>query len=452
MKKIYKICAFLLFGFFPFLVFSDEKTECEYYEQDFWATAYYSPLKNQSVYLRGSYASEIRLNGGGVRAADNTKVYFGMLATSKNFPFKTKIEIKGLGVGMVHDRGGAIVGAKYNNSNLERLDIWMGTGEVGLFRALRWGKRKISTKIYTGVCKKKIEILPKNIDTFLSNTNIVSLASTGTNIENKINLQANLGKKSSGKYVKNLQEALKEIGFFKFDINGKYDENTIDAVFRFQLQSGIIENESSLGAGHFGVKTKASLEKKIREKNTQPVKNYDYISKNLEISNKGKDVTLLQTFLKDRGFLDHKETGYFGEMTKNAVLQFQIHAGVINDKNNLGAGRCGPSTRSHINKLLANLDKIKNTQKIDNEKYLDLVHKNFARNLSIGDSGEDVEKLQNYLAQKGHFYQNATGFFGFLTQDALINFQIENHIIKSKNDYGAGIFGEKSKIMMAESF
>ena len=107
-------------------------------------TAYYSPLPDQAFYIRGSYEADIRLNGRGTNGADGTEVYEGMLAAPKSYPFGTRVMIPGLGVGEVHDRGGAILAGK----DYDRIDVWMGRGEEGLARALNWGARIVEGEVY----------------------------------------------------------------------------------------------------------------------------------------------------------------------------------------------------------------------------------------------------------------------------------------------------------------
>jgi 3D (Asp-Asp-Asp) domain-containing protein len=107
-------------------------------------TAYYSPLPDQDFYIRGSYEADIRLNGRGTNGADGTEVYVGMLAAPRTYPFGTRVSIPGLGVGEVHDRGGAILAGK----DYDRIDVWMGHGEEGLARALNWGARVVEGEVY----------------------------------------------------------------------------------------------------------------------------------------------------------------------------------------------------------------------------------------------------------------------------------------------------------------
>lgn len=57
-----------------------------------------------------------------------------------------------------------------------------------------------------------------------------------------------------------------------------------------------------------------------------------------------KDVTSLQNFLKEKGYLKVEPNGYFGEQTLQAVRDFQ------KDNNLVSAGFVGPLTRGLINK------------------------------------------------------------------------------------------------------
>lgn len=70
----------------------------------FLATAYYSPLPDQTSYYRGSYEADVSLNGSGVAASDGTPVYAGMIAAPSTYSFGTKIYLDGLGIVSVHDR------------------------------------------------------------------------------------------------------------------------------------------------------------------------------------------------------------------------------------------------------------------------------------------------------------------------------------------------------------
>ena len=83
------------------------------------------------------------MNGNGTHGADGTPVYVGMISAPSKYAFGTKISLPGFGVGTVHDRGGAI----YTSKGYDRLDVWMGKGDEGRKRALKWGRKIVEGKI-----------------------------------------------------------------------------------------------------------------------------------------------------------------------------------------------------------------------------------------------------------------------------------------------------------------
>ena len=121
-----------------------EEANYDYYFQDFMVSAYYSPVPGQKNYMRGSYEADLKLNGNGTNGADGTEVFPGMIAAPKTYSYGTVIDLPDLGVGAVHDRGGAIVEKSYYH----RIDLWMGKGDEGLYRAMNWGMRRVTGKVY----------------------------------------------------------------------------------------------------------------------------------------------------------------------------------------------------------------------------------------------------------------------------------------------------------------
>ena len=107
LQKYSYICtAFIaFFSFLPGSGYAATET------REFVVTAYYSPMPNQSFYLRGNYEAEKRLNGNGTHGASGKPVFTGMLAAPSSYSFGTRIDFDGLGVAIVEDRGGAIVEA-----------------------------------------------------------------------------------------------------------------------------------------------------------------------------------------------------------------------------------------------------------------------------------------------------------------------------------------------------
>ena len=209
------IFYFLLFCGAFFAVSVDAAMAAE--TKTFIATAYYSPTPDQTKYYTGTYAGDLSLNGGNSKASDGTPVYVGMVAAPKNYAFGTKINLDGIGVVSVHDRGGAI-GA---GDGYDRIDIWMGYGDEGLARTLAWGRREITGTI------------------------VDSGTSVSLDLENILNNAPKAG-----------DLALKKLQTIGYNTSGR---TFSDVILQFQLDYGVISSRTDAGAGNYGPKTTAKL-------------------------------------------------------------------------------------------------------------------------------------------------------------------------------------------------
>ncbi|MBI4975337.1 peptidoglycan-binding protein [Candidatus Peregrinibacteria bacterium] len=256
------------------------------YEHTFTISAYYSPLPCQQRYATGSYESEIRLNGNGVHGADGTPVFPGMIAAPKIYPFNTKLYIPGVGIVSVHDRGGAIVTTNGQEGLYDRLDIWMGYGDEGLVRALKWGKKTVTSTIYGINNEMNEQISLEGYSQSESNPSSCSAPDANQNSQNGLSPQfpepkisypkfdkvLSLGNKGSD--VTFLQNELKALNFYRAPVNGMYDQLTEHAVFKFQQSQGIVGDMNYVGAGVVGPVTRKKLNQIIvsRNKRNQIVK------------------------------------------------------------------------------------------------------------------------------------------------------------------------------------
>lgn len=337
--------------------------EVEYYIGTFIISAYYSPLPNQERYVTGSYAGDIRLNGNGTNGADGTEVYPGMIAAPSKYPFGTKMEIPGVGTVAVHDRGGAILVTGERGYAYDRLDIWMGFGDAGLVRALNWGKRTLDVTVY-GINPN----VPENV--YLEGYSAAEAFVRNT-VLSPLEFPADLYAGDNGDEIKKMQEWLKEWGYFDNEPSGYYDDDTVQAIFKFQLDFDIVESEYDLGAGHFGISTRGQFDKlinmdgdvaeliRLEKGQTLLVKYPDLFEEKssfysaLELGDSGEAVRALQRELTWLGFYRMEITGYFGETTEHALFKFQQSQGIVTGKDELGAGYLGPNTRNALNAILA---------------------------------------------------------------------------------------------------
>lgn len=69
------------------------------------------------------------------------------------------------------------------------------------------------------------------------------------------------------------------------------------------------------------------------------------------------------------------------------------------------------------------------------------------RNLSVGMTGDDVRSLQEFLQEEGYLSAQATGYFGQLTQDALMRWQASEGVVSSGSvqTTGWGLLGPRTR-------
>ncbi len=412
-------------------------SDFEPYDATFVISAYYSPLPNQRVYFRGSYEADKRLNGNGTNGADGTQVYPGMLAAPKSYSFGMKIEIPGLGVGAIHDRGGAIVKAgKRAIATHDRLDVWMGKGEEGLARALQWGVRTVNAKVYPA-----------------SHTIAESFTLPAMNPV----FVADLSISDSGEEVKRLQEELKTYGYYRSPVDGFFNEATQKALLGYQLARKIVTSADSMGAGVLGPQTRDSLNAGAFKRSWRPPASLlaktnatsgsgaAVIQKNLaehsrfpttlSIGDRGELVRDLQIALTKTGFYECEVNGIYDQRMEDCVFNFQESNGVLASRDEFGAGYFGKQTRLALSTVLNERE----------GEFTNLIAACIPGKTSTpDDSGEAVEKLQAGLKELGFFEDDVSGEFDESTSAAVAEFQVAEGVLTSKTSYGAGFFGPKT--------
>ena len=438
----------------------------------FTVTGYYSPLPKQEFYLTGDYESELKLNGKGIAGADGTGVFYGMIAAPENYKFGTNICLAKLGCGSVHDRGGAIVNkGERKKATHDRIDFWMGYGMEGLQRSLLWGRQNVLGNITNKLSDRSKSGRSMNISGI-----VLKILRKK---KNEDVFTENLYPGNTGINVLNLKESLNFIKLFKGEINNKYDNDLKLAVTDFQEKYGIISNKNDYGSGNFGPKTRDKLEEIL----PLEINKYFYykwntrvFEENLGYTDHGIDVYRLQQLLYDQNFTKVPPTGFFGNKTRNAVIEFQKKHGLIKNNKSVGAGNIGPKTREKLTEIwllkrekLFNLptellevpvieknlaeDKEKNIiveevveieKKISNKLFDDSVI------LFRGKRNDNVRKLQKELKKLGFFAGNTTGYYGDKTAEAVLAFQFKHKIVDSRGSIGAFVFGPSTRSKLNE--
>lgn len=372
MKKIIAILLILLNIEASYASIESEKSEFK----KFIITAYYSPLPNQSIYLKWNYEDEVILNWAWIRWASGKWVYPGMLAAPKSYSFWTKIYLSWVWVGTVDDRWWAIVGSGSRGYDADRIDIWMGYGEEWLKRALTWWKRTVYWKIINENEAKDKD--PINIEKF----KIWKVSLAKIKPANSI-IPENIWKYSSEEDLKKAQEIFAKLGFYNWDIDWKYNKLLIDAIADFQISNNLLSSSFDKSAWYYWVKTKAKLKEKYlaflkneeiakaeeakkqkeialyKEKTKEIVDNF-WTPKNWEVWN---HVRNLQKTMKALWYFEEKDTAIFWPKTKESVINYQLEKWIIKSKNDTDAGIIWEKTQKSLQNdlikyLMSSKDKV----------------------------------------------------------------------------------------------
>lgn len=378
-------------------------------------TAYYSPLPDQGFYVTGSYEADKRLNGNGTNGADGTQVYIGMLAAPKSVPFGTKVYIPGVGLGVVHDRGGAIVQKKTDEGEeIDRLDVWAGRGEEGLSRALNWGKRT------------------HNCIYFAPGTTVPAEYQTATLTLPAATPLPKMQRDplSEKVWVDKLQAALKELGYYTGESTGVFDDETEEALIKFQVDADVIPHETAYGAGSYGQMTQVALEQHLKNSEQgilSPGQKKFLLG--LKSGEEGEEVTLLQKALQKAGVFNYAFTNTFGSVTEEAVKQFQSKQGLN------ATGEVDSFT----------LDKLYEVVSGVLERVPEAIEAAVKVLFKKGDKSDGVMDLQGKLKQAGFLdIDYLTTLYGEQTQNAVYAFQLAQGLVKSWNDAGAGQYTDET--------
>ncbi len=301
------------------------------FERNLIITAYYSPLEGQCCYVKGSLEDDRVLNGQGVRGADGTAVYPGMAAAPKSYAFGTRIELPGIGIVTVHDRGGAIVDGK----DTDRLDLWMGSGEEGLARALEFGVQRVRATIYPPTASLPVEKF--SLDDFASPVERVQpyqLEDTTL-----MDIRVTLGDHSASAAM--LQEALKSAGFAVTGKKATFDESTRASLRSFLDEAGLSEPDDRLTPRAAAHLLAAMNHRHDPDRLNSPIREGSPADAVAEAK------TVLYTIGRYSGPID----GRYDDELRDTVKQLQLSSGIIDGPEDTGAGQIGPKTLIVLNRL-----------------------------------------------------------------------------------------------------
>jgi peptidoglycan hydrolase-like protein with peptidoglycan-binding domain len=224
---------------------------------------------------------------------------------------------------------------------------------------------------------------------------------------------------SQGQAVRNLQNRLRELGYFNATATGYYGDLTRNAVREFQADNGLAidgifgprtqrainSGTSASPAASFSSPSPSGTSASPAASFSSPSPSSGVADKPLRKGARGEKVVRLQNQLRQLGYLDAPATGYYGRLTVDAVQRFQADRGMSPD------GMVGMQTQNILQQNAPSPSPSTNSNL-----------------LQRGSTGEAVTELQKQLQQLGFFQANATGFYGPLTETAVRRFQRDRNL------------------------
>ncbi len=213
---------------------------------------------------------------------------------------------------------------------------------------------------------------------------------------------------SEGAEVKKLQQKLKDLGYLKGSVDGKFGVATEAAVIAFQKNNNLTADGKAgtatlsklySGTAKPSTGTAADIGSNNSGQDTSGISSTGYVT--LESGSTGDQVRNLQKRLKELGYFNGSVDGKYGESTMASVMAFQL-------RNNLTVdGKAGPATQRVLYGSSANIS---------------------YPSMRQGDEGTAVKNLQYTLYELGYYDGAIDGKYGQTTADAVREFQIQNKI------------------------
>ena len=233
---------------------------------------------------------------------------------------------------------------------------------------------------------------------------------------------------ATGADVKTLQKRLKELGYYKSSVDGKFGKLVTKAVTAFQTAHGleadgvagkgtyaVLFSENALKAGTTPTPVPTATPKPGTTDNAASV-----TWPTLRRDDSGENVAQLQEALIELGYLSGKADGNYGAKTEEAVKAFQKANGLGID------GSAGEETQKVLfggkAKKAGSVATPTPTPK-DAKASATPTPTPASGTLKVGSKGTEVKELQNRLIELGYLSGKADGVFGSKTAEAVKAFQ-----------------------------
>ena len=214
--------------------------------------------------------------------------------------------------------------------------------------------------------------------------------------------------KSKGEPVTKLQTRLKELGYYKGELTGVCDEDTVAAIKLFEGKHGLVADGEMSAADQQVLYGATAMEASVVV-TPSPTPTVKPPTKTLRPGDKDDEVKLLQQRLKDLGYYTGNITGVYNTATTEAVKAFQKKSSLEQD------GVLGPITRTvlyGVNAIYAVPTAIPVSTPTPTTTPLTPENVIVIR---AGSMGEVVRRLQARLQELGYYTSRLDGVY--LTDD-----------------------------------
>lgn len=239
-----------------------------------------------------------------------------------------------------------------------------------------------------------------------------------------------LSRGARGDSVKTLQQRLKDLKYYKGNVDGKFGDATSRALKAFQEAHGltadgvagkatyaILFSDNALVKGT--TPTPAVSETPAAEEATPTPAATEQTWPTLKKNDSGDNVAQLQEALIQLGYLTGKADGNYGAATAEAVKAFQKANGLTVD------GSAGAETQKA---LYGGKAKAKPTPTPTPTPKASETAASSDDVLQVGSTGSEVKDLQNKLIELGYLKGKADGVFGAKTAQAVKDYQKANKL------------------------
>lgn len=309
------------------------------------------------------------------------------------------------------------------------MDIWVGSGEEGLARALAFGVQRLRGTVYP----------PSSLQPPVA-LDLADLPSPWERLQTYVRAEGLLGTHphfgERGYSVALLQQYLRKLGYLTHPVTGLFGPATEEALRSF-LHAMALDMPSSELTERAAAFLLGALWRKGSARN---------VIHTVHRGSSPRAIRTAQKALRLLGYYRGRTHGTYDDALFRAILAFQQSEKLVGTESDRGAGRIGPLTKAALER-----ERFRLLVHADAERLLvlhtlrDMLRKRgeyIDRFLAEGDIGPDVRILQTFLGERGFFpKERVNGVFGPLTREAVLRFQMAGGLVTSAKDTAAGYVG-----------